>query len=186
MALSRKYLKAMGLTDEQVDSVIEAHQETISALKETNAKLQEDLENASKNPKESEYKAKYEEVQKEFNAYKTQQVEKETREAKESAYTKLLKDAKISDKMISKILKITDFKDLELDEKGNFKDEKKISKDITSEWGEYAVAEKSVGAKVDVPPANHGSKTMTKAEIMKITDREERRQAIKENAELFK
>ena len=32
MALTRKGLKAMGLTDEQVDSVIELHTETIDGL----------------------------------------------------------------------------------------------------------------------------------------------------------
>ena len=34
MALTRKALKAMGLTDEQVDSVIEMHTETAEALKQ--------------------------------------------------------------------------------------------------------------------------------------------------------
>ena len=34
MALSRKSLKAMGLTDEQVDSIIEMHTETVDGLKE--------------------------------------------------------------------------------------------------------------------------------------------------------
>ena len=33
MALTRKALKAMGLTEEQVDSIIEAHTETVDALK---------------------------------------------------------------------------------------------------------------------------------------------------------
>ena len=34
MALTRKALKAMGLTDEQVDSVVEMHTETVDAIKE--------------------------------------------------------------------------------------------------------------------------------------------------------
>ena len=33
MALTRKALKAMGLTDEQIDSVIELHTETADALR---------------------------------------------------------------------------------------------------------------------------------------------------------
>ena len=33
MALTRKSLKAMGLTDEQIDSVIDMHSETVDALK---------------------------------------------------------------------------------------------------------------------------------------------------------
>ena len=34
MALTRKLLKGMGLTDEQVDTIIEAHSDTVDGLKE--------------------------------------------------------------------------------------------------------------------------------------------------------
>ena len=34
MALTRKSLKAMGLTDEQVDSIVEMHTDTVDGLKE--------------------------------------------------------------------------------------------------------------------------------------------------------
>ena len=34
MALSRNFLKALGLTEEQVNSIVEAHTETISGLKD--------------------------------------------------------------------------------------------------------------------------------------------------------
>ena len=33
MALTRKLLKGMGLTDEQVDTIIEAHTDTVDGLK---------------------------------------------------------------------------------------------------------------------------------------------------------
>ena len=33
MAFTRKFLKALGLTEEQVDSVVEAHTETVDGLK---------------------------------------------------------------------------------------------------------------------------------------------------------
>ena len=41
MALTRKSLKAMGLTDEQVDSIVEMHTETIDALKKERDDLRE-------------------------------------------------------------------------------------------------------------------------------------------------
>lgn len=44
MALSRKSLKAMGLTDEQVDSIIEMHAETVDGLKEEIHKYKADAE----------------------------------------------------------------------------------------------------------------------------------------------
>ena len=34
MSLTRKFLKAMGIEDEKVDQIIEAHSETVDALKE--------------------------------------------------------------------------------------------------------------------------------------------------------
>lgn len=34
MALTRKLLKGMGLTEEQVDTIIEAHTDTVDGLKE--------------------------------------------------------------------------------------------------------------------------------------------------------
>ena len=34
MALTRKLLKGMGLTDEQVDTIIEAHTDTVDGLKD--------------------------------------------------------------------------------------------------------------------------------------------------------
>lgn len=40
MALTRKALKAMGLTDEQVDSIVEMHVETTDALKEQRDAIQ--------------------------------------------------------------------------------------------------------------------------------------------------
>ena len=34
MGLTRKLLKGMGISDEQIDTIIEAHAETVDALKE--------------------------------------------------------------------------------------------------------------------------------------------------------
>ena len=44
MALTRKSLKAMGLTDEQVDSIVEMHTETVDGLKADIAKYKGDAE----------------------------------------------------------------------------------------------------------------------------------------------
>jgi len=42
MALTRKLLKGMGLTDEQVDTIIEAHTDTVDGLKADIAKYEGD------------------------------------------------------------------------------------------------------------------------------------------------
>nr|DAT80070.1 MAG TPA: minor structural protein [Caudoviricetes sp.] len=183
MAFTRKFLKALGLNDEQVDSVIEAHAEGIDALKATNADLSKKLEEASKNPKESEYKAKYEKVQSEFDAYKNTITQKEERGAKETAYAKLLKDAKVSEKMIPKIIKVTDFNSLKFKD-GKFENVDSLNSDIQKEWGDYVETVKNVGANVSTPPGNSGN-AMTKEDILKITDFAKQQEAIKANPQLF-
>lgn len=44
MALTRKLLKGMGLTDEQVDTIIEAHTDTVDGLKADVSKYKADAE----------------------------------------------------------------------------------------------------------------------------------------------
>ena len=92
MALTRKSLKAMGLTDEQVDSIVEMHSETVDGLKDK-LKAAEDaaskLEGVQKEldtlKAGDDYKAKYEAVKKSFEDYKADITAKETKAAKEKA-----------------------------------------------------------------------------------------------------
>ena len=44
MALTRKMLKAMGIEDEKIDQIIEAHSETVDALKEQRDQYKADAE----------------------------------------------------------------------------------------------------------------------------------------------
>ena len=110
MALTRKLLKGMGLTDEQVDTIIEAHTDTVDGLKgeitryKTDAealpnvqkeldKAKADLEAAGKDS----WKVKYDAVKEEFEGYKTAQTQKEAKAAKGSAYRELLKATGVSE-----------------------------------------------------------------------------------------
>ena len=44
MALTRNFLKSMGLNDEQISAVIESHAETVDALKEQRDAYKDDAE----------------------------------------------------------------------------------------------------------------------------------------------
>ena len=92
MALTRKSLKAMGLTDEQVESIIEMHTETTDGLKADVSKYKTDAEKLAEVQKELEalkakgddgYKEKYEKEHKAFEDFKTEQANKEARAAKD-------------------------------------------------------------------------------------------------------
>lgn len=179
MALGRKSLKAMGLTDEQVDSIIEMHTDTVEGLKEEIKKYKGDAEKLPGVQKELDdlkakgddgWKDKHDTVKKEFDDYKAEQTKKETREAKEKAYREILKDAEVSEKRIDAIIKVTDLDSIELDEKGKVKDADKHKENVKKEWADFIVKTKTDTVKTDTPPiVTIGAKT--REEIYKKDDK---------------
>ena len=163
MALTRKLLKGMGLTDEQVDTIIEAHTETTDGLKEDIKKYKGDAEKLPTVQKELDdlkaagdggYKEKYEKEHKAFEDFKTAQAAKETRQAKESAYRELLKAAGVSEKRIPAILKVTDLDGIEM-EGDKIKDADKHTQTVKTEWADFVESSNTTGANTNTPPANN-------------------------------
>lgn len=95
MALTRRLLKGMGLTDEQVDTIIEAHTDTVDGLKDQIATykadaeklpgVQKELDDLKKEGGDGGFKAKYEKEKKDFQDYKAGIEAKESAAAKEKA-----------------------------------------------------------------------------------------------------
>ena len=94
MSLTRKLLKGMGLTDEQVDTIIEAHTDTVDGLKEQVKTYKADAEKLPNVQKELDdlkaagdggFKEKFEKEHSDFENFKKTIQEKETKAAKESA-----------------------------------------------------------------------------------------------------
>lgn len=195
MALTRNMLKGMSLTDEQIDTIIESHAETVDGLKaerdkykanaEKLADVQEEL-NALKAKGDGGYKEKYDKLKTDFDNYKAEIENAKKLEAKKEAYRELIKDAGLSEKGAEKALKYAEWDKIEVED-GKIKDSKEHMKALKEEWAEYVVKENTEGASVTNPPANNGSsKYSSKADIMKIKDTAERQKAIAENIDLFK
>lgn len=195
MALTRNMLKGMSLTDEQIDTIIESHAETVDGLKaerdkykanaEKLADVQEEL-NALKAKGDGGYKEKYDKLKTDFDNYKAEIENAKKLEAKKEAYRELIKDAGLSEKGAEKALKYAEWDKIEVED-GKIKDSKEHMKALKEEWAEYVVKENTEGASVTNPPANNGSsKYSNKADIMKIKDTAERQKAIAENIDLFK
>lgn len=200
MSLTRKMLKAMGIEDEKIDQIIEAHTETVDGLKadvdryKADAKalpgVQKQLEQAQADleaGKKDSYKAKYEAIKEEYEGYKNEQTKKESRAAKEKAYRELLKAAGISEKRIDAVLKVSDVDGVELDDKGAIKGAKELTESVKSEWADFIVTTTTKGADTPHPPANTGG-SMTKADIYKkdekgryVMSTAERQKALEEN-----
>ena len=193
MALTRKLLKGMGLTEEQIDTIIEAHTDTVDGLKNDLARdkadaeklpgVQAELENL-KAKGDDGWKDKHDKVKKEFDDYKREQLQKETKSAKETAYRELLKSAGISEKRIDSVLKVTDLSAVELLEDGKIKNADDLKKSIKEEWADFVVTTKQKGADTKDPPANNGG-AMSRDDIFKIRDASERQAAIAANLNLF-
>lgn len=198
MALTRKFLAALGIEADKVEEIISAHMETVNGLKDEKEALQvkadqvdsltEELNELKENSKnDGKYKVKYDALKTEFDEYKENQQKEADAKVKTDVYTKLLKDAGVSEKRIDAILKVS--KDqidaLELDDEDNAKNADDLNKKIVEDWSDFIVTEGQQGAKTPTPPTGSSGAPTTKEEIMKITDAGERQKAIAENHELF-
>ena len=178
MALTRKFLTALGIEAEKIDEIITAHTDTVDGLKDQIATLKGDAEKLPEVQKEldelkaaaekdgkSSWKVKYDAIKEEYEAYKTEQTAKEARTAKESAYRALLKKAGVAEKRIDAVLKVTDLDGVELDKDGAVKDADKLTEAIKAEWADFISTTQTVGANTATPPANNGSALKSREEI---------------------
>lgn len=195
MSLTRKMLKAMGIEEEKIDQIIEAHSETVDSLKADRDSYKEDAEKLKDVQKElgdlkakgdDGWKEKHDRLKAEFDKYKNDVQAKETKAAKEAAYRAILKDANLSEKGIEKAVKYAEWDKIELGEDGKLKGANDHIKAAREEWAEYVTTTTTTGAKTSTPPANNGGKTgKTKEEIMAIRDPAVRQAEIAKNPEAF-
>ena len=187
----------MGLTDEQIDSVIDAHTDTVDGLKAQIEQYKADAEKLEGVQKEldglkaNDWKAKHDELKKQFDAYKADIAGKELLATKQNAFKALLTAEKIPEKYHDRIIKMTDFGGVEMDG-DKIKDEAEARKSIKADWGEFIGTTEIHGANVETPPAT-GNKTMTRDDIYRrdehghyVLSTAERQKALAEHPDLMK
>lgn len=194
MALTRKLLKGMGLTDEQVDTIIDAHTDTVDGLKADVSRYKADAEKLPSVQKQLDdlkaagdggYKEKYEKEHSDFEAYKSGVTAKESKAAKEKAVRAYFESKNITGANLDLAMRGCgeEMAVLELDGE-KIKDTKALDALVD---GTYKGLVAKASVRVDMGGRlNDGGKPMTKDEIMKITDRAERRAAIAANMDLFR
>lgn len=192
MALTRKFLSALGIDADKVEEIITAHTEVTDALKEDRDKYKAEAEKAAGIQKENEelkakmagddpYQEKFEKLQKEFDAFKTEVEAEKTSARKESAFRKMLKDIGIPEKRIDSVVKVSDIATIELDDEGNIKDGDAVREKLKTEWSDFIPATRTEGIQTPNPPTNTGKTTMTREEIRAISDPVARQKAMLEN-----
>ena len=198
MALTRRLLKGMGLTDEQMDTIIEAHTDTVDGLKADVAKYKADAEQLPKVQRELDtlkaagdggYQEKYEKVKKDFDDYKAEIGEKETKAAKEKAVRVYYESKGITGKSLDIAIRGSgaEIDALELDG-DKIKDTSALDELVKETFSGLVTTTTVEGAKTATPPANTGGGKMTKADIYKKDDHgryvmsaAERQKALMEN-----
>ncbi len=201
MAFTRKMLKAMGIEEEKIDEIIDAHREVVDAIKEDRDKFKADAEKYADTKKELDdlkksvdspdsYKEKYEKEHKDFEDFKKTIANEKLTAKKATAYKGLLKEAKVSDDWVDDILKFTSMDDIQLDDDGKITDADKRIEGIKSKYAKYIVTESQRGANTENPPTNVSGNKMTRSEIYKKDDHgryilsaQERQKAIAANLE---
>lgn len=173
MSLTRKSLKAMGLTDEQVDSIVEMHTDTVDGLKEKIRIAEEkaaDYDEVKKQLEASkggkDYKSEYDKLKGEFDAYKKDVTEKEIAAAKNKAVRAYFESKGIKGGNLEIAMRGAkdEISALELDG-DKIKDTKSLDALISGDYKGLIVSESTKGADPVNPPAGGGSVLKTKAEI---------------------
>ena len=192
MAMTRKALKAMGLTEEQVDSIIEMHLEVKNNLEEqmktykTDAEklpgVQKELDDLKKGDGE-DWKSKYEAEKTAHDQTKSDYAAKDKAATNEKLFRGVLTSVGITGKRADQIVKMTDMSQFKVKD-GAYEDADAVEKHVREEYSEFVPAKETKGANVPNPPANSGGK-LTKEQIAAIKDPVERRAAIAENIESF-
>lgn len=204
MALTRKSLKAMGLTDEQVDSIVEMHTETVDGLKDKLKTAEEKATQLDGVQKEldalkakggDDYKARAEKAEKALNDYKAEVAAKETNAAKEQAVRAYFEGKSITGGNLNIAMRGAkdEISSLELDADGKIKDTSALDALVGGEYAALVVTTQTRGANTATPPAGNGGSKLTRADIYKrdehgryVMSTAERQKALAENPDLMK
>ena len=150
------------------DALVSEHLTARNAYAEeqVKAELEKQPTTKAENVKDSE---EYKALKADFDKYKAEVTEKETKAAKEAAYRAILKDANLSEKGIEKAVKYAEWDKIELGEDGKLKGANDHIKAVREEWSEYVTTTTTTGAKTSTPPANNHAKNYTTAEIKNMS-----------------
>lgn len=182
MALTRKFLKALGIEDDKIDEIVAAHGETVTALK---AEIDEAKQGASGldavTKERDRYKADLEALQKtsgdaakvqaEYDAYKAQVEKDKTAAKKGAALDAVLKEAGVERESFRKQLgKGWDMDTIELED-GKVKDKAALISRIKADYPDFIGTAHTEGTKPLTPPPG-GSKTYTREQLKGLSAEE--------------
>ena len=182
MSLTRKLLKGMGLTDEQVDTIIEAHTDTVDGLKEQVKTYKADAEKLPNVQKELDdlkaagdggFKEKFEKEHSDFENFKKTIQEKETKAAKESAAKAFFESKGITGNSIEIAMRgsSAEIAALELDGE-KIKDSSALDALVNGTFKALVSTTTTKGANIPNPPVTTTNKAYSADDIRKMSPAE--------------
>lgn len=182
MALTRKLLKGMGLTDEQVDTIIEAHTDTVDGLKADISKYKGDAEKLPTVQKELDelkaagdggFKEKFEKEHSDFENFKKTIQEKETKAAKESAAKAFFESKGITGNSLEIAMRgsSAEIAALELDGE-KIKDSSALDALVNGTFKALVSTTTTKGANIPKPPVTTPNKAYSADDIRKMSPAE--------------
>ena len=196
MSLTRKMLKAMGIEEEKIDQIIEAHSETVDSLKADRDNYKKDADQLKSVREELDdlkakgddgWKEKHDKLKGEFDKYKGDVEARETKANKEKAVRAFYESKGITGKNLEIAMRgsQSEIEGIELDG-DKIKDNSALDALVKGDFSGLVATTTTKGANTANPPANNGGKTgKTKEEIMAIRDPAVRQAEIAKNPEVF-
>ena len=182
MSLTRKLLKGMGLTDEQVDTIIEAHTDTVDGLKEqvkTYKAGAEKLPNVQKELDDLKaagdggFKEKFEKEHSDFENFKKTIQEKETKAAKESAAKAFFESKGITGNSLEIAMRGSSAEIAALDLDGEkIKDSSALDALVNGTFKALVSTTTTKGANIPNPPVTTPNKAYSADDIRKMSPAE--------------
>lgn len=179
MALTRKMLKALGLDEEKIETIIEGHIDSVNTLIKERDDYKAKAEALDGVTKERDtYKAQAEKagdsakVQAEFDAYKAG-VEKDKLNARKAkALEAAFKAAGVQrDAFRASMLKAWDMDSVELDDNGAIKDVDGLNAAIKRDYSDFVATTEDKPLPKNDPPSG-GGQSFTRADIEKMSTEE--------------
>lgn len=170
MALTRKLLEGMGLEEKQIESIIDAHSETVDGLKAERDKereraealkkqaeevpsLQKKLEEVEAAAQASDWQEKYDSEHKAFEDFKSQVEGEKAEAAKAKAYREqVLAKAGIGAEYIDDVMGVTKLDTVKVGEDGAIEGAEELASKAREKWSSFVVKTKTTGSDPATPP----------------------------------
>ena len=130
--MNREELKALGLTDEQIGSVMENYGKSVVNLQKSADEKDAELK---KYQKGGEYYTDPKEIER-LKTFEKETLTRETNAKKTEALTKLYKGAKATDSVAKLLISGHDLEKLELDDKGEIKNGAELLKKAKADYAD--------------------------------------------------